>query len=87
VPEGFAVTHDVASVVGGQIDRVLIAESDATWGVVHIAAGTSGAGLFILVHDLGVWQVVESGYPQMACDELLPDGVRADVGLLMRSCG
>ena len=80
------MTHDVASMVSGRMDRVLIAESDTTWGVVHIAAGTTGTGLFILVHNMRAWQIVESGYPQMACDELLPEGVRADLGLLMHSC-
>ena len=55
-------------------------------GVVHTAARAGDSGLFLLVHDLGAWQLVESGYQQMPCDELLTQDLSSDPGLPM-DCG
>ncbi len=82
-----AVVAGVAAIAPLSVDSVLVADSDATWAVAHIAPTTGNHGLFILAHQIGSWSSIESGYPQMPCDEAVPTGVQADLGLLMASCG
>jgi hypothetical protein len=81
------VVAGVHAVAPGTVDHVLVADSDPSWAVAHVAPSSGNHGLFILVHYTGGWYEVESGYPQMPCDEAIPAGVQADLGLLMASCG
>jgi len=83
--EAAAVTHEVPAAAKGT-DNVLVADSDPQWAVAHVAAGPGGQGLFVLAHWASSWSAVDSGYPQMPCDELVPTPVQADLGLLMASC-
>jgi len=82
-----AVVAGVAAIAPLSVDSVLVADSDATWAVAHIAPTAGNHGLFILAHQIGSWSSIESGYPQMPCEEAVPTGVQADLGLLMASCG
>ncbi len=83
-----AVVAGVAALAPWSVDSVLVAESDPSWAVAHFAVLAGGRGLFVLAHQAaGSWRAVESGYPQMPCDETVPSGVHADLGLLMASCG
>jgi len=82
----FAAVAQAVTQPGQPVDSVLIAVSDDSWGVVHVAAGAGGSPEFVLMHRVGGWQPVASGYPQFPCYQPMPVDVQADLGLLMAGC-
>lgn len=82
-----AIAADVPPPAGQQIDGVMIAISDPTWGLIHVSAGAGQPQEYVLITlGGGKWAPVDSGYPSMPCYTGAPVGVQTDLGARMAGC-